>query len=357
MRVGKGTIALTAKDRKALESWVDRPGVPLRFIIRAWIILLSASGHSTANVASRLGVSASTVLYWRNRFLSGGLAGISDDKKIKNPRHGEVEIRKIIEATEKQFPANAKRWSIRNMAKLTGVSRSTIQRIWKRHGLKPADAEFKFRHDPEFYRKYTDLAGLYIESNDVFAVALLAAPSEPASALAVQPAIQGPPPEPGPDDPLIISKVLRAAHRARKRVKVQTPELLDFLKWVDGHTRPELNIHLILPRRSPAIYPHAFRWLKRHPRFHQNILPRDLQARSFLQDWFDKTARGSGSAVDGAFPSRPELTKSMRDYLQTILNDMQGFKSLPLIKPFFWVRPDRNYLTDESQLELDLSAT
>lgn len=343
MRVGKEPIVLTAKDRKALEMWVDRPGVPLRLIIRAWIILLSASGHSTANISSRLGVSASTVLYWRTRFIQGGLASISEGKKISKPRHGDDEIRKIIEATEKQFPTNARRWSIRNMAKLTGVSRSTIQRIWKQHGLKPFDAEFKLRHDPNFYEKCKDVAGVYIESDHVYAAALLA---------------DGQPPPPSksaraPSDSQLICRVLRAVNRGRKPVRLSKPDFLDFLKWVDSYTPPTAILHLILPRRSMTIHPHVFRWLKRRPRFQVDVIPKEIQARKFLEEWYTNTCRAAGRST---FSNLPDLAKSMEEYLESNGKDLTpAVIRLPVSKPFFWVRPDRNYQTDESQLELNLS--
>lgn len=344
MRVGKGPIILTSRDRKALEAWVDRPGVPLQLIIRAWIILLSSSGHATDNVASRLGVSVSTVLYWRNRFLSGGITEISDDKKIKKPRHSDDEIRTIIEATKKQFPANARRWSIRNMAKLMGVSRSTIQRIWKRHGLKPFQDEFKLQHDPQFYEKCADLAGLYIESDHTYAVALLV----DRVGLSASPAPES---ESSPTgDPHLIANVLRVVSRGRTRI--QKPEVLDYLKWIDSHTPLNTRIHLIVPRRSLTLYPHAFRWLKRHPRFQIYVIPKEMTARSFLEEWYTRTE--SIARTQKSFPNLPDLQKSLNEFSAIHSKLRPAFKRIPVSKPFVWLRQDRNYMADERQLELDL---
>lgn len=345
MRVGKGPIVLTAKDRKALESWVDRPGVQLRFIIRAWIVLLSASGHSTGNVASRLGVSASTVLYWRNRFLSGGIAEISKEEKISKPRHGDAEIRTIIEATEKQFPANARRWSIRNMAKFTGISRSTIQRIWKRHGLKPSEPEFKLTHDPQFFEKCKEIAGVYIQSDHLYAIALLADIAE-SPPRAQSSGLDG--------DSSLMIRVSRVLTRPRKAVRSPKPEMIDFFKWVDSYTPPGAYVHLIVPRRSMTAVPHAFRWLKRHPRFQSYIIPREIPARKFLGDWYDKTCRAA--ETQHTFANLPDLKRSMREYLDRNEAVQPALRKVKISNPFAWVRPDRNYQAAENQLELDLTA-
>lgn len=345
MRVGKGNIVLTAKDRKALESWVDRPGVPLRLIIRAWIVLLSAAGHATSNIASRLGVSNSTVHHWRGRFLKGGLAEISDEKKITRPRHDDEEIKKIIEATKQMMPSRARRWSIRNMAQFTGVSRSTIQRIWKAHGLRPFRAEeFKFEHDPDFFQKCRDVAGLFIESETVFAVALFvdetAAPAEP---YAARPA----------EAELMIQVLKKASHR-RKQSRPGKPDMLEFVKRVHSHTPSEAFVHLIVPRQSMTLRAHVFRWLKRHPRFQTHVIPKDFSARKMLSDWFAKTA---GAAETGRrFPNFADLKRAMEEFLQEKPGMLLKLKNGSLSRPFFWNRPDRNYFADERQLELDLTS-
>lgn len=348
---------MTSRDRKALESWVDRPGVPLRLIIRAWIILLSASGHSTESVGSRLGVSASTVLVWRNRFIQGGMSEIAEDKKIQRPRRSDDEIQKIIEATKTQFPDRARRWSIRNMAKLMGVSRSTIQRIWKRHHLKPfADARFKFKHDPRFYEKCKDISGLYIASPHVFAVALLAYQAEepvPVDGANLMTPASKPESQAVAGDDSSISRVLRILNTRHRPFVVPNPELLDFLKWVDEQTPPQQFIHLIVPRRCVALYPHSFRWLKRHPRFQQHVIPKEISPRRFLTEWLENTERVTQSK--NAFPHFTDLKNSLLEFADPHARAALAIKRVPVSKPFFWVRGDRNYLTDERQLELNLT--
>ncbi len=50
------------------------------------------------------------------------------------------------------------------MAAVTGLSKATIQRIWKQHGLQPHRQEtFKLSRDPDFSAKLQDVAGLYLD--------------------------------------------------------------------------------------------------------------------------------------------------------------------------------------------------
>lgn len=348
MRAGnKGNIVLTSKDRKALEALVDRAGTPLRNIIRAWIILLSAADHPTADIAARLGVSASTVHYWRNRFIRAGFGAVFEQQALKRRRHDDAEIRKVIETTLKEWPARGRRWSIRNISKFLGISRSAVQRIWKSHGLKPYDEEFKFQHDDAFYTKARDVAGVYVASEEAFAVALLSEDVPSALSNMIESPAAG---EPEPE--ILISRVFRIVSR-RRPPQPMKPEFLDFLKWVDSHTPPRVVVHVIVPSRSRMLFPHAFRWLKRHPRFQAHVMPKDIGARKFLGDWYVKTL--DGAKLSGGFPSLPDLWASLQEYLEIYARPVSALKRLPPAKPFLWVRPDRNYQADERQLELKLS--
>ena len=49
------------------------------------------------------------------------------------------------------------------MARASGLSTSTVQRIWRAFGLAPHRSEtFKLSTDPDFVAKLRDVAGLYM---------------------------------------------------------------------------------------------------------------------------------------------------------------------------------------------------
>ena len=50
------------------------------------------------------------------------------------------------------------------MAKVSGVSVSSVQRIWRAHGLQPHRVkQFKLSTDPQFVDKLRDIVGLYVD--------------------------------------------------------------------------------------------------------------------------------------------------------------------------------------------------
>ena len=50
------------------------------------------------------------------------------------------------------------------MATETGLSKSTVGRIWKAFGLKPHQLDtFKLSNDPQFIDKVRDVVGLYLD--------------------------------------------------------------------------------------------------------------------------------------------------------------------------------------------------
>jgi transposase len=120
-------------------------------------------------VARKLSTSVPTVLLWRKRFETDGIAGLLEDR----PRSGrpkrisEQREAAIVEATMKTTPKDATQWSVRAMAAAQKVSSATVQRIWKKHKLQPHRVEsFKLSSDPQFGRKVRDIVGLYMNPPD-----------------------------------------------------------------------------------------------------------------------------------------------------------------------------------------------
>ena len=64
---------------------------------RARIVLLAAEGVSHTETAARLGISRTTVVAWRHRYETRGLAGLSDKARSGRPR--EVDWAKVISTT------------------------------------------------------------------------------------------------------------------------------------------------------------------------------------------------------------------------------------------------------------------
>jgi transposase len=114
------------------------------------MILRCADGLSSKAVGVELGVHEHTVGKWRRRFLKDRIDGLFDEARPGRPRTIEDDqVAEVIERTLATTPKDATHWSIRSMAKETGLSHTTIRRIWTAFGLQPHRSEtFKLSTDP-----------------------------------------------------------------------------------------------------------------------------------------------------------------------------------------------------------------
>ena len=162
-------LALSEAERKAVGSTRASTQLSARHCSAHQHCPWAAEGLANRVVARKLSTSVPTVLLWRKRFETDGIAGLLEDR----PRSGrpkrisEQREAAIVEATMKTTPKDATQWSVRAMAAAHKVSSATVQRIWKKHKLQPHRVEsFKFSSDPQFARKVRDIVGLYMNPPD-----------------------------------------------------------------------------------------------------------------------------------------------------------------------------------------------
>jgi len=131
---------------------------------RARIILACAEGEQSKVVAAGLGIDQDTVGKWRWRFAEHRPEGLWDEPRSGTPRTIEdARIEAVIVRTLKTKPPDATHWSSRGMARASGLSVSTVQRIWRAFGLQPHRLEtFKLSTDRDFVAKVRDVVGLYV---------------------------------------------------------------------------------------------------------------------------------------------------------------------------------------------------
>ncbi|MGY4421244.1 transposase [Bradyrhizobium sp. JR6.1] len=127
-------------------------------------MLTCAEGGQNKEVAAKLGLGRSTVGKWRRRFVERRVDGLRDEPRSGAPRTvDDARIEALIVRTLESCPENATHWSSRGMAKASGLSVSTVQRIWRAFGLQPHRLEtFKLSTDPNFVAKVRDVVGLYV---------------------------------------------------------------------------------------------------------------------------------------------------------------------------------------------------
>jgi transposase len=170
MRTGrpKQPLMLTAEQRQRLESLAHRSRSQPLLARRARVVLACAEGLDNKTAAKKLRCSTGMVGKWRSRFLNAGLDGLYDEPRPGSPRKiNDEQIEKIIIQTLESTPRGQTHWSTRELAKATGLSRSTISRIWRAFGLQPHRVEtFKLSPDPLLIDKVRDIVGLYMNPPD-----------------------------------------------------------------------------------------------------------------------------------------------------------------------------------------------
>ena len=141
------------------------PSAPQHQAIRARIVLRAAQGATNLQIAGELGVSQPTVGLWRRNFAERGLDGLVDARRPGRPREiDDDEVQRVLAKTLESPPDGTTQWSVRRLAAATGVSASTVHRIWRDHKLKPHQVRsFKFSKDPQLVEKVIDVVGLYLD--------------------------------------------------------------------------------------------------------------------------------------------------------------------------------------------------
>jgi transposase len=166
-RMGRTTAELTLADeeREVLVRWSRRAKSSQVLAQRCRIVLGCAAGKTNQQVAAGLGIWPQTVGKWRRRFLERRLEGLVDEPRPGAPRKiTDEQVEQVVVATLERTPAGATHWSRASMAAESGLSKSTVGRIWKAFRLRPHQVDtFKLSNDPQFIDKVRDVAGLYLD--------------------------------------------------------------------------------------------------------------------------------------------------------------------------------------------------
>ena len=132
-------LVLSEAEKKRLMKVTRLRSTSPENLLRTRIVLAASKGVGNCTIARELGTTVPTVLLWRRRYESEGLAGILQDRQRSGrPKYLTRDLEEmIVEATLTTKPPGGGRWTIRRMADAQKVNYAFVFRVWKKHGLKP----------------------------------------------------------------------------------------------------------------------------------------------------------------------------------------------------------------------------
>ena len=341
-------IELDEAERAELMSLAGRRSTAQALALRARIILACAEGGQSKVIAERMGLDRETVGKWRRRFMAQRLDGLRDEPRSGAPRTlDDARIEAVIVRTLETLPPDATHWSSRSMAKASGVSISSVQRIWRAFGLQPHRLEtFKLSTDPDFVAKVRDVVGLYVSPPQHAIVLCVDEKSQIQALDRTQPLLPMRPGQParrshdykrhGTTSLFAALDVATGKVIGKCYPRHRATEFRKFLDEIEANVPPDLDVHLVMDNYATHKTPLVRDWLLKRPRWHVHLTPTSSSWLNQVERFFalltdKKIRRGVHRSVDelkadiaafidrhNAQPKPFRWTKSADDILASI---------------------------------------
>lgn len=332
-------LEISEAERAELTSLEARRNTAQALALRARIVLACAGGEQNKDVAARLGLSKNTVGKWRSRFAEHGLEGLRDEPRSGTPRTlDDARIETVIVRTLESLPPDATHWSSRSMAKASGVSISSVQRIWRAFGLQPHRLEtFKLSTDPDFVAKVRDVVGLYISPPQHAVVLCVDEKSQIQALDRTQPML-----------PLRPGQTARRSHDYKRHgvtslfaaldiatgqvigkcfPRHRAAEFRKFLDEIEANVPEDLDVHLVMDNYATHKTPLIRAWLAKRPRWHVHLTPTS-------SSWLNQVERFFALLTDKKI--RRGVHRSVVDLQADIQAFIDQHNADP--KPFRWTK-------------------
>lgn len=333
-------IRLSAADRRRLEAVVANRNSPQKHVWRAKIVLMTANGEGTAEIMRATGKAKTVIWRWQERFREAGAAGLWRDKTRRSriPPLEPAVAKRVVALTLAGPPPGSSHWTGAAMAKATEISVSSVQRIWRAHGLRPhLVRQFKLSNDPQFATKLKEIVGLYVNPPDH---AIVLSVDEKSQIQALDRTQPGLPMKKGRAGTMThdykrhgVTTLFAALNVLEGKVIGQCmkrhrhQEFIRFLNVIDARVPKKKAVHVIVDNYATHKHPNVMAWLEKHPRFVFHFTPTSASWLNAVEGFFAKLTKRR--LKRGVFRSIQEL----KDAIHRFLNDTNANP-----KPFTWTK-------------------
>ena len=318
-------VTVSAADRARMEAVAGNRNSPQKRVWRCRIVLLTADGLGTAAIMRQTGKSKSVVWRWQERFMQEGVDGVLRDKTRppRIPPLSQAVIDRVVALTGTDPPGETTHWTAAAMAEATGISVSSVQRIWRAHGLEPRRVrQFKLSTDKAFADKLRKIVGLYV---DPPAHAVVLSVDEKSQIQALDRSQPGLPMKKGRLGTMTHDyirngtttlfaalNVLEGKVIGRCMQRHRHQEFIRFLNAIEAEVPAGKIVHAIVDNYATHNHPKVKAWLGRHPRFVFHFTPTSCSWLNAVEGFFAKLARRR--LKRGVFRSLVELQAAMTDH-------------------------------------------
>ena len=345
MRTGI-SITLRPADRRRLKALARDRNTPHKHVWRAEIVLLSADRVGTNEIMRRTGKSKTCVWRWQERFMEAGYDSLLHDKTRPSriPPLGSGITERVVTLTQTAPPTEATHWTSAMMAKVVGISASSVQRIWRAHGLQPHRVkQFKLSTDPRFVDKLRDVVGLYV---DPPAHAVVLSVDEKSQIQALDRTQPGLPMKKGRAGTMTHDykrhgtttlfaalNVLDGTVIGRNMQRHRHQEFIRFLNTAEAQVPVRMAIHAVVDNSATHKHPKVQKWLARHPRWTFHFTPTSASWLNAVEGFFAKLTRRR--LKRGVFRSVADLQAAINRFVEETNSDP---------KPFVWTADAKRVL-------------
>src|SRR5258707_7717225 len=272
-------IHLSRSERSSLEAVVANRNSPQKHAWRAKIVLLTANGRGTAEIMQATGKAKTVIWRWQQRFRDEGAAGLWRDKTRRSripPLSPEI-AKRVVALTLAGPPPAASHWSGSAMAKAGGISVSSVQGIWRSHGVHPHRLrQFRLSNDPQSAAKLHEIVGIYVNPPSH---AIVLSVDEKSQIQALDRTQPGLPMKKGRAGTIThdykrhgVTTLFAALDVLEGKVIGQCmkrhrhQEFIRFLNVIEARVPKKKTIHVIVDNYATHKHPDVIEWLEKHRR-------------------------------------------------------------------------------------------